>query len=612
MPTVPIDCKCGFFIFINNEDNMKKILLGAAISAALFGGAAQAAITFNANNLPDAATLADTTTVYLSGSSALAELIERGLTVGSNEGVCKAGSVHKFTESLGDQVAYICELNTAANGSLTPDTSIPAAITTSNLLVYKRNAGGSGKGVVPIVAPAQIEFLNLTTNPSVCTSASSSVFASVKTCAYNVSTNAEFHVPTFGLSDTNPQIFTVASENAPVGTVPATPPNPTPTTYQIIPGPVAVFGVIATTKMRNALQEAQFPTSSVCNPKNANYTDLPGIQVDTADSEACMPNLNKGTIAALFAAYPTPVSPLKANVSAPALGAGKINQWTQFKVGASDLYTQVSAANKPGSAKVHLCSRVIGSGTKTQFGVKFLNNVCSTSGSKLVQHADHSAVAEFGQSNYVAGPIASPEKMLRPMVHAMSTAGGVGECMTELDTGAANASGSFAPGTAYGAAGATAVRWAIGYTSLDKNASLSSNYRFVKIDGVAPTLANVANGSYPDWVESTFQYNTTQLTNAALKAMVLELISSFSTPSVVSYVNTNTGTHTFGTSGVMAIPNSTHPAAATGRVNLAAPVNPLSHAIFPGTSGSATNDCRTPIIYSNNPANNTQGLQIVQ
>jgi len=591
---------------------MKKILLGAAISAALFGGAAQAAITFNANNLPDAATLADTTTVYLSGSSAQSDLIERGLTVGTNEGVCRAGTVHKFQESTGNQLAYICELNTAANGSLTPDTSIPASITTSNLLVYKRNAGGSGKGVVPIVAPAQIEFLNLTTNPTACTSASSSVFASVKTCAYNVSTNAEFHVPTFGMSDVNPQIFTVASENAPVGTVPGTPPNPTPTTYQIVPGPAVVFGITATTKLRNALQEAQFPVTSVCNPKNAGYTDLSGTQVDTADSEACMPSLNKGTIAALFAAYPTPVSPLKANVSAPALGAGKINQWTQFKVGASDLYTQVSAANKPGSAKVHICSRTIGSGTKAQFGVKFLGNVCGTNGSKVVQHADHSAYAEPGQSNYVAGPIANVEKSLRPMVHAMASGGDLNECLNELDAGSANTSGNFAPGTAYGAAGATAVRWAVGFQSLDKNANLANAYRFVKIDGVAPTLANVANGSYPDWVEGTFQYNTTVLTNAALKAMVLELVSSFTTPSVISYVNTNTGTHTFGASGIMAIPNSTHPAAATGKVNLAAPVNPLSHAIFPGTSGSATNDCRTPIIYSNNPANNTQGLQIVQ
>jgi hypothetical protein len=590
---------------------MKKILLGAAISAALFGGAAQATITFDGNNLPDAATLADTTIVYLSGSSAQAGLIERGLTVGTGEGVCLAGSVHKYMESTGNQVAYICELNTAANGSLTPDTNIPASITTSNLLVYKRNAGGSGKGVVPIVAPAQIEFLNLTSNPTACTSASSSVFASVKTCAYNVSTNAEFHIPTFGLSDVNPQIFTVISENAPVGTAPGTPPNPSPSTYQIVPGPAVTFGVVASTKLRNALQEAQFPATSVCNPTNAGYTDLSGTSADTADSVDCMPDLNRNTIAALFAAYPTPVSPLKANVSAPALGAGKINQWSQFKVGTSDLYSHVSAANKPGAAKVHICSRTIGSGSKAQFGIKFLGNVCNTNGSKVVQHADHSAIAEPGQSNYVAGPIANPENLLRPMVHAMASGGDMTECLNELDSGAANTSGNFAPGTAYGAAGATAIRWAVGYQSLDQNANLANNFRFVKVDGVAPTLANVANGTYPDWVEGTFQYNVTTLSNASLKAMVLELISSFGTPSVLSYINTSVGTHTFGTSGFLAVPNTTHAASATGLVNLSAPVNPLSHAIFPGTSGSATNDCRSPIIYSNNPANNVQGLQLV-
>jgi hypothetical protein len=543
------------------------------------------------------------------------------LTVGTKEGVCLANSVYKFNEASGDQVAYICQLNTAANGSVAANSKIPAGITTSNLLVYKRNAGGSIQGVAPVVPNnvstpiAPIAFLNLTSNSGTCTVPSvspSSAFKNVITCPYDKTANAEFQVPTFGISDVNPQIFTIASENSPAGTVPAIPGAPSNTTYQIVPGPAVTFGVVVTTKLRNALQEAQFDSTSTCNPTNAGYTDLSGTAVDTADSDACMPNLSRGTLATIFAASPAPVTPLIANVNAPALGAGKIKDWSQLKVGTTDLYNNADAANKPGSAKVHICSRTIGSGTKAQFGLKFLGNVCNSFGSKVVQNADYLGTSEPGQVGYNATVV--PETALRPMVHAMSTGGGLSECLNELDSGAANSAGNFAPGTAYGAAGATAVRWAIGFVSLDNNATQSNAYRFIKIDGAAPTLANVANGTYPDWVEGTFQYNTNVLPAGNLRNLALAMMTSFTTPSVLSYVNANAATQTFGVSGFLTAPSVTYPASATGKVDPTAPVNPLSYAINPTTGGNATNDCRTPAVFNRSGSvnNNTQGLQIVQ
>ncbi|MDD2722740.1 MAG: hypothetical protein PHH59_01785 [Methylovulum sp.] len=593
---------------------MKKILLGAAISAALFGGVANAAITFDPKtNMPTAATLADTQVVYLSGSSAQAELFDRSLLVGTSESICKLGTVHKFMDppSGSNQLVYLCALNTAANGSATPNTRIPSTITKSNILLFKRNEGGSVFGISPIITPAAIAFLNVTTNTSPCTVIAPGLFASTRTCAYSKDTNRTLATPTFGVSDVNPQSFTVAGENAPAGTVPAAPPGPTPSTYQVVSGPATVFGLAVTTKLRKALQQAQFAANSTCNPTNAGYKDLAGNAKDTADSELCMPNLNSDTIAAIFAAYTAPFSPLVANVSAPALGAGKIHQWTQIKTGAAtNLFDQTISANKPANAKVHICSRTIGSGTRAQFGIKFLNNTCSLYSSKVVSHADHTAIGEPGQSFFKAGPIANPESLLRPMVHAMASGGGLEECLNELDNGSANTAGSFAPGEAYGAPGATAVRWAIGFHSLDKNASLSSNFRFIKIDGVSPSLDKVAAGRYPDWVEGTFQYNVKTLPSSGVKDLVLEMIRSFGTPSVVSFVNKSSGTHTWGTSGFLAVPNAAHAAPLNGLVNLAAPVNPLSHAIFPGTGAQATNDCRNPLIYSTSPNNNLQGLQI--
>jgi len=43
------------------------------------------------------------------------------------------------------------------------------------------------------------------------------------------------------------------------------------------------------------------------------------------------------------------------------------------------------------------------------------------------------------------------------------------------------------------------ARWAIGVQGLEKNANQAEAWRFVKIDGIAPTLANVAKGKYHDW-----------------------------------------------------------------------------------------------------------------
>ncbi|MGZ8945353.1 MAG: hypothetical protein ACXW1W_07980, partial [Methylococcaceae bacterium] len=118
---------------------MKKLLLGAAITTALLSGAANAAITVNANGTPTAATLADTTSVFLSGSSALQELIEKAMLDGSANGICKTGTARKYidTPSAGsDQNAYLCELNNPLNPVLA--TLSASATWKSNLLLYKR------------------------------------------------------------------------------------------------------------------------------------------------------------------------------------------------------------------------------------------------------------------------------------------------------------------------------------------------------------------------------------------------------------------------------------------------------------------------------------------
>ena len=130
-------------------------------------------------------------------------------------------------------------------------------------------------------------------------------------------------------------------------------------------------------------------------------------------------------------------------------------------------------------------------------------------------------------------PVPVAESAIRPMVHAMSSAGGLDECLDELDLDANNNSGSF-DSTQY-----VGARWAIGYTSLDKNATRSKSYRFIKVDGVAPTLANVASGAYHDWVESTYLYRVGAVTplGGDKATLVNEIINSFGKPAILGAVD---------------------------------------------------------------------------
>ncbi|MGZ8152376.1 MAG: hypothetical protein ACXW0Q_05885, partial [Methylovulum sp.] len=368
---------------------MKKLLLGAAITTALLSGAANAAITVNANGTPTAATLADTTSVFLSGSSALQELIEKAMLDGSANGICKTGTARKYidTPSAGsDQNAYLCELNNPLNPVLA--TLSASATWKSNLLLYKRNSGGSLQGTVPVANSQTIAFLNVTSNTGTCAPVAAGSFVATVNCDYTSTVpggNNTATIPTFGLSDVNPEVFGIGAELAPNGTPAMV------TGFKKIPGVAAVFGVIVTTKLRNALQQALFATTSVCNPTNASYAA-------NAETQACMPNLQSDFVADIFSAYPAPTAPL----TNPVLGAGKIQNWNQLKIGATgNLWANTTvAANKPTSSKLHICSRTIGSGTKAQFAVRFLNTFCAAQGAKVVKNADFLGTDEPTQTLY--------------------------------------------------------------------------------------------------------------------------------------------------------------------------------------------------------------------
>ena len=536
---------------------MKNLILGAAVSVALFGGAAQAAITLDGTGRV-VVTPANTYDIYLSGASAALDFIEHLATstsVIAADRMCDATApIYKFKDNGGgkDQNAYYCTLN-----PLNPQL-VGLAGGKANLLIYKRSVGGSAFGVSPIIseakgaAGASIAFLNV--DPTVCTVPVLTAGLNVSTCTYSTAVAGQFlnHVPDFGISDVDPEQF--RDNNTPAGFAPVKSSDATLLNVSSAAG--QVFGIGATLKLRNALQEAQFPAlTSTCNPLNAGYTT--GL-TGTAESAACQPSLTRDQVASIF--------------------AGKIDRWTDLKIGTSNLFAATSAANLPGADNVHICSRTNGSGTLAQLGINFLNYPCAV-------NVGTAPAADSG---------VLPEFLDGTQVHQLGSSGTVSECLRELELGNDTVGTTFS--NTYG------IRWAVGIQGLEKNANLAEEWRFVKIDGIAPTLANVAKGKYHDWAELTFQYSKTHLFDAGEKAIVDEFIKAGGNPNVIVSLNA-TNLHTFGDSGYLASPKNFVPDV-NGNFVSSYPVNPYSHATLTAT----VNNCRIPAAYDlgTNPLSGVQ------
>jgi hypothetical protein len=140
-------------------------------------------------------------------------------------------------------------------------------------------------------------------------------------------------------------------------------------------------------------------------------------------------------------------------------------------------------------------------------------------------------------------------------------------------------------------------RWGLGYQSLEKNADVSSAYRFVKIDGAAPTLENIHAGKYYDFAESTLQrrggngdYNSS-IVAAGAEADVTAMFEEISVQlaQASNLVSINAGSkfaHPFGQSGWLANPNVSGNTPEDA-LDLAKPVNVYSH--------QGENTCQPPI-----------------
>jgi len=160
---------------------------------------------------------------------------------------------------------------------------------------------------------------------------------------------------------------------------------------------------------------------------------------------------------------------------------------------------------------VHICRRTPGSGTQVQMNAIFANAPCAVG---VLPPSSASS------SNPITGPL----------VQENTSSNDLTTCLSNKD--AAN-------------------KWAIGVQSLAKT---SENYRFVKIDGYAPTLKNVAENKYKDWAETTMQWRWPQYTGPVgdVLAILQKISKDASSPSTMAALNSNF-VHGFGTGAFLSL-----------------------------------------------------------
>ena len=428
--------------------------------------------------------------------------------------------------------------------------TLPATMAGKKILWSKRDEGGSGTGVGPLATSKSIGFMKPSTGAGTNCPASSGtkVFPGVTATLWNCTgfnvpavfseadptADGVSRVPDIGTSDIEPDKFTTAF----ILNVPAT-------DFDLdgVRGPTDTDDILAThdatglTKegvaqllfntpvnllMYQDLQRAQFPTGhplfSDCNPGGASYGSI-STSSSNANKEKCMPSLTGQEIRSIFAKGGAIRSSLDVQAETT-YGSGIYAELTATTNGATDNTIQI-------------CRRVNGSGTQAQFNAMLLGYPCDPTGDASIDTLQPEG-----------------EAPLTSFVTEGESSGDVEKCTNDFNNGT-NTSGKNS---------LLRKRWAIGIQSLEKNApsgagTYTNPYRFIKIDGVAPTLVNAHAGDYYDFATQSLQYKTgaPTVTVDAFNTLKPFIQDPLKLPALNK-------THAFGVSGWLATPTSVAPA----------------------------------------------------
>lgn len=332
----------------------------------------------------------------------------------------------------------------------------------NNIAFYKSDVGGSGNGTTPVHDAVPLQFMDA--NPT--------------NCALIVSNQAHGNGGTYNLYECQQNDLVLQAPDVGASDVEASkfvgPLAPASGDFnnadgavQEKVGPGLIFGPVVTTSLRNELQADQIAVGL-----------LPSTCVVGDETEACMPSLPSTVVRGIT--------------------AGKYTKWSDISVYGQTLNVPAAfTAVDPKANNIHLCRRVQGSGTHAEFMMHYHRTNCYVDAQSML------AQPGSGASGFFPGPL----------VYENSSSGTLGSCLSALDTGTGLTSSKITPNIAAGV-----QSFGFGYQSTEKNVALAKNFRYVKVDGFAPTLANAIKGDYRQVYYSGFQNRTGNYVAGALRS----------------------------------------------------------------------------------------------
>lgn len=524
-----------------------------ALAVSLLAGAQSAqALTPWQNGRPDI-------TVYTSGGAAQDKAYGQVVTttLAAPGSVDTFGDVDPATGSVGARWTAFYFTGNANLGS---------GLAGKKILLEKRSYGAAGYGVVPLVGNIPLEHLVVAGLPKSAWVANGTKQWKQTIDGTNAGTYLVKKLSDGGFLGVDPDILlkpgtenypeqvTQLTTGLPEATWPLTfkeVPKTGGNTFTVVPTGGLVYGVAVTLDLYKVLQAAQ---------KRAGT--LPASVVIGSYDEGSLPNLNRNVLASLL--------------------AGKIGAWDQIKI----------------------IDKTDGNTVKTLLDSDILADAGvlapykeSTTGANLTpvavgrrnKGAAIGAVAYSKFLNYPGALNAFPpasktidnavdEDATLPIVKSPGGAADTGNLLKDWQNGA-NATGfnNVTDGLSY------AKRWGIAINSADRNSSVTAAgtggdpWRYIRIDGYAPTLENVAAGVYPHWAEGAVLYRTVKTIDPqwALKTKLLKAFADYlGSPTVANAVNT---TQAWGKTGIFATTADPRGFTATVPFNTSNPVIPLTH-----------------------------------
>jgi hypothetical protein len=371
------------------------------------------------------------------------------------------------------------------------------------VLIYKRDAGGSGQGVAPIALAADQTHMKVIQDATCTTINGGDTPATDPAVPNYICTGTETTgiKSDAGISDVEPALLQ-GTVNLPTGAVPLT-------ASQLgnlngAPLVQALFGVAVNKKAYRALQEAQGII-----PAGGALLDMPVDQATwTAADIATMPSLSSAFV----------TGALTGQVIGGTANTVPKKGWNAV----IPLTVDANAITKT----MNICRRTEGSGTQAVSNAFFANNPCANSGT--TQYAPAGVAGSSGNAEGTGSVVATVTNAAPNLVQEGTSAGQVENCLLETE----NAVG--APDN---------IAYGIAVLGREANPRRTGDlgYRYVKLDGVAPVRLQAKAGNYPLVYEATMQWNNLTVPAGSDKALFLTALrSGFGSPNGLAAVDSDT------------------------------------------------------------------------